>query len=173
MVDAAELERLQQLKGLQILDTPDEQAFDDIVSAAASLCDAPAALITFVDETRCWFKAQVGISGTHTPRHISFCNHLVGHREPMVVTDAESDPRFADNPLVTAAPGIRFYAGVPLIRDGSVLGAICVVDFVPREISSAQLQALQALARHVVTYLELRLTLATLKDALNGSESAV
>lgn len=172
MVDPVERERLKQLEGLQILDTQHEQAFDDIVAAAASLCDAPSALITFVDETRCWFKAQVGISGTHTPRNISFCNHLVGHNEPMVVTDAASDPRFADNPLVTDAPGIRFYAGVPLIRDGFVLGALCVVDFIPREITSAQLQALQALARHLVTYLELRQTLATLKTALHGSDAA-
>jgi hypothetical protein len=159
-------ERLRRLRALRILDTAPERAFDEITRAAASLCDAPVALITFVDEERCWFKAKVGLDGTHTPRTISFCSHLVGHDTPLVVPDAETDPRFATNPLVTSPPGIRFYAGAPLLRDGYVLGALCVVDFVPRQITATQLEALEALARHVVTYLELREALLTLQAAV-------
>src|SRR5690349_21772527 len=99
-------------------------------------------------------QGKVGTEGTHTPCPISFCNHLVAHDTPLVVTDTEQDFRFSANPLVTSAPRIRFYAGVPLIQEGHVLGALCVVDFVPPQISASQMEALEALARHIVAYLE-------------------
>ncbi|MGQ9865555.1 MAG: PAS domain S-box protein, partial [Pseudanabaenaceae cyanobacterium] len=149
--------RLIALKQCNVLDTPPEPEFDDLVQAAAALCEVPVALISLVDETRQWFKAKLGLTPSETPRDVAFCAHAILQSDVMVVEDARQDPRFADNPLVTGEPWIRFYAGVPLTTTANLnLGTLCVIDFVPRTLTSERLVGLQALARQVTRQLERR-----------------
>lgn len=157
-VVADERLRLAALYHYEVLDTAPEVAFDDIALLAAHICEAPIALVSFVDEHRQWFKARVGIDSQQTARDISFCTHTIRRPdELLVVPDALADPRFSENPLVAAGPCIRFYAGAPLVApDGHALGALCVKDVVPRSLDAQQQQALRALSRQVVTLLELR-----------------
>jgi hypothetical protein len=152
-----EPKRLATLDSYAILDTPPEESFNGIAELAASILGVPIALISLVDAERQWFKARHGLSATETPRDISFCSHVVAERAPLIVTDASVDPRFADNPLVTGEPRVRFYAGVPLrTEDGCVLGTLCAIDHHARTPSPQQLDALRVLASHVVSLLELR-----------------
>jgi signal transduction histidine kinase len=154
---ANETDRLAALYSLNVLDSGPEQDFDDVVALAANVCDVPMALVTMVDFDRQWFKAQVGTDLTETPRELSFCAHAILGTDLLVVPDARQDPRFADNPAVHVAGGIRFYAGAPLVTtDGYALGALCVLDSRPRRLEIEQLQALRALARQVTAQLELR-----------------
>src|SRR6187399_3024919 len=112
-----EAKRLELLDACRIIYTPAEQAFDEVARLAADLCGTEIALITLVDSDQQWFKARVGVEQTGTARDLSFCGHCINKRHPMVVEDTHKDPRFADNPLVTGDPGLRFYAGVPLLLD--------------------------------------------------------
>ena len=149
--------RLAALHRYQVLDTPPEKALDDLTSLAAQICDVPIALISLVDKERQWFKSKVGISLTETKRNLSFCSHALKDRRVLEIADATRDERFADNPLVTGQPHIRFYAGSPLITpDDQALGTLCVIDRVPRQLTKNQEQALQVLARQAMTHLELR-----------------
>jgi len=149
--------RLAALKQYEVLDTQPEQALDDLTSLAAAICGAPIAMISLIDEKRQWFKSKVGLEMAETPRDISFCGHAVQQRELFIVPDATRDDRFADNPLVTGDPNICFYAGAPLVNpDNMALGALCVIDHVPRTLTPAQEKALRVLARQVILYLELR-----------------
>ena len=149
--------RLAALHEYRLLDTSPEAAFDDITQLAARLCDVPIALVSLVDIDRQWFKSRVGLDSTQTAREMAFCAHTILENKPLVVTDATLDARFADNPLVTGDPGIRFYAGAPLVTpSGFALGALCVIDVQPRELGAAQLSALQGLARAVTAQMELR-----------------
>jgi PAS domain S-box-containing protein len=146
-----EAERLAALRALEILDTPPEESFDELTALAAYICQTPMALISLIDQERQWFKSKLGVSLFETPRDISFCQHTVFRRDLFVVPDSLADPRFAQNPLVTSAPGIRFYAGVPLLTpEGHPLGAFAVMDHQPRELNAEQLQALRTLSRVVV-----------------------
>jgi serine/threonine-protein kinase len=152
-----EEERLALLKACNILYTPAEEAFDDVARLAADLCDTEIALITLVDSDRQWFKARVGVEQTGTARDLSFCGHCITKRDPLVVEDTLLDQRFADNPLVTGEPKLRFYAGVPLlIDDGSSVGALSVASRAPRSLSARQLEALRRLARQIARELRLR-----------------
>ncbi len=152
-----EAARLDALRQYQVLDTPPEEAFDDLVRIAAQICGTPVALISLVDVQRQWFKARVGIEAQETPRDLAFCAHAILGEDVMVVPDATQDARFADNPLVTGETHIRFYAGAPLIApDHHALGTLCVVDREPHPFSEEQRQALAALARQTVAQLELR-----------------
>ncbi len=150
--------RLQELRSYQVLDTQAEQAYDDVVMLASYICDTPIALISLVDEDRQWFKARTGLNAMETPRGQAFCAHAITNPEcVMEVQNAIEDQRFADNPLVTGDPGIRFYAGAPLLTpSGAALGTVCVIDRVPRKLSERQSAALQALSRQVVQLLALR-----------------
>ena len=153
-----EAERLAELKRLAILDTSEEQAFDDITRMAASLCGTPIALITLIDDKRQWFKSRVGIQATETPREAAFCAHAIQTPDaPFVVRDATQDERFVANPLVTGDPNIRFYAGAPLVsRNGQALGTVCVIDRTPRDITPEQLEQLQFMAQQVIELMEAR-----------------
>lgn len=168
-----EVERLEALHRYQVLDTVPEQDYEDLVALAATICQSPMASLTLVDSERQWFKAVVGISVRETCREDSFCAHAILDSEVFQVEDAASDDRFAGNPFVTGDPGIRFYAGAPLITpDGLALGTLCVVDTSPRCLSPEQVQALAALSRQAVSLLELRRQRLVDAERLAGLGSA-
>ena len=150
--------RLAELRRLAIMDTSEEQAFDDLTRMAASLCGTPIALITLVDDKRQWFKSRLGLQATETPREMAFCAHAIQTPDvPFVVRDATQDERFVANPLVTGDPNIRFYAGAPLVStNGQALGTLCVIDRTPRDVTPEQLEELQFMAQQVIDLLEAR-----------------
>jgi PAS domain S-box-containing protein len=154
---ADERARQAALDAYAILDTPPEQAFDDLVLLASTICGVPIAYLSLIDGDRQWPKATLGYDLQEMPRDASFCGHAILGREVLVVPDARADARFADNPLVLDGPRIRFYAGAPLTTpDGHAVGALCVVDSQARQLTDDQLASLEALARQVVSQLELR-----------------
>ncbi len=151
-----EEQRLVRLRGLGILDTPPQKAFDDISSLAQVICGTPVALITLIDRDRQWFKSCVGIELTETDRAIGFCSHAILEPDQvLVVEDMCQDARFQHNPLVTGPHHVRFYAGAPIVtRDGFALGTVCAVDQMPRRLHSKQIDALRHLAGLVATLIE-------------------
>jgi GAF domain-containing protein len=135
-VPVDENERIGELHSLGILDTPAEARFDRITRTAARIFNVPIALITFVDSHRQWFKSSKGVSVRETPRNISFCGHAILEDHILYIPNALNDERFADNPLVTGQPGIRFYAGCPLLGPGGhKIGTMCIADSKPRTLS--------------------------------------
>ena len=163
-----EAKRLEALHRYELLDTPPERTYDDFTQIASYICGTPIASITLIDANRQWFKARVGLDSTETPREHAFCAHTIMEEKLLLVEDATSDARFASNPFVTDAPHIRFYAGVPLIdSEGFGLGALCVIDRKPRQLSPDQLGILSALARQVVTQFEHRRVSSSLAAALS------
>jgi GAF domain-containing protein len=149
--------RLQELRSYGVLDSPDEQAFDDIGALVRDIAGTPIGIISLVDENRQWFKSCIGLDAKETPRNISFCGHTILQRTPLLINDALDDPRFCDNPLVTGEPGIRFYAGAPILLDnGTALGTVCVIDRKPRELSLMQRSALRLLRQTAAHLVELR-----------------
>ncbi len=158
-IPANETERLAALHRYKILDTPPEAAFDRITTLAARLFNMPIALISLVDESRAWFKSCIGFTAREVPRDATLCSFAVLTNEPLIISDTRLDERFACNPFVQSEPGVRFYAGAPLLsRDGFNLGTLCLLDTQPRNWFSAEQQAtLVDLAAMVVDELELRL----------------
>jgi PAS domain S-box-containing protein len=160
-----EADRLAALRTYEILDTPPEEAFDDLVAVASAVCGTPIALISLVDEGRQWFKARVGLDARETRREVSFCAHAILEAGTMVVEDARADERFRDNPLVTGEPWIRFYAGAPIrTPEGQPIGTLCVIDRTARTLTPERQRVLEALARRVTAELELRRTGRLLKE---------
>ncbi|MFF5082043.1 ATP-binding protein [Actinoplanes sp. NPDC000266] len=155
---ANEPARLAALHDAQVLDTPPEEDFDDIALLASEICGTPMGLVSLVDRDRQWFKAKVGLDLEETDRDLSFCSHTIHGHDLLEVPDATADPRFADNPVVLReAGGVRFYAGAPVVLDGTYsVGTVCVVDHVPRTLTSSQKRALRSLAKHAAVQLELR-----------------
>ncbi|WP_296272245.1 ATP-binding protein [Pseudomonas sp. UBA6323] len=153
-----EQQRLAALHSLELLDSPPEAMFDHITALAAQICDTPIALISLVDAQRQWFKSRVGLDAEQTARELAFCAHAVHADALLEVDNALEDARFRDNPLVTSAPDIRFYAGVPL-HDGKglALGTLCVIDRQPRHLDNHQRSQLQHLAQLTGELFELRL----------------
>lgn len=159
---------LDALWALQVLDTSAEPALDALARAASLACGVPIALISLVDEHRQWFKANVGLDGvTETPRELAFCAHAVLGDDVMVVPNATKDTRFADNPLVTGEPDIRFYAGAPLqLAGGETIGTLCVIDRQPHTPDAVQLETLRCLATAVVAALESRVAKQRIEAAV-------
>jgi diguanylate cyclase (GGDEF)-like protein len=153
-----EARRLAALRRYRILDSLPEPVYDDVVKIASAVCGTPQAVVTFIEESRQWFKASLGIEGEETPREIAFCDQAIRRPgEVTVVNDASLHPLFRNYPQVTGPDHLRFYAGAPMVTpDGHALGTVCVIDRVPRQIDAGQVAALGSLARIVVQLLELR-----------------
>jgi diguanylate cyclase (GGDEF)-like protein/PAS domain S-box-containing protein len=164
--------RLAALRSLDILDTPAEAEFDALVQAASTVCGTPISLVSLVDEDRQWFKANHGLPGaTQTPRYMAFCSHAILDDELFVVNDALADERFADNPLVTGAPDIRFYAGAPVrLSDGQRVGTLCVIDRRARQLDATQRDVLISLSKAVSRALEGRHATQHLRAAVDELE---
>jgi CheY-like chemotaxis protein len=154
---ADEAERLRALRELTSLSSARDSEFDMIVELTAIACEAPLALISFMDAERGWTKAAFGISPTEATRDDSFCAHTILSRELLEVPDTTSDFRFAENPFVTGEPFVRFYAGMPLVTsDGHAIGSLCVGDRISRVLTARQRVALEKFAAYIVSVLELR-----------------
>ena len=168
---ADEEQRIAALRELRVLDTSREERFDRVTELAARLFDVPISLISLVDVDRQWFKSCYGLEATETSRDVSFCAHAIAVDETLVIENALADPRFADNPLVTGQPSIRFYAGQPLHgRDDQLIGTLCLIDRVPRKFSELDKRMLRNLAGIVETELNL-ISLADLSRQLFESQS--
>ena len=149
-IPANDSQRLDALRELLILDTPPEQRFDRIVQFAAEEFDMPIVLVSLVDAKRQWFKARVGLDACETDRESSFCGHAIHRPELFIVENALDDERFFDNPLVTGAPHIRFYAGAPLqLPGGEIVGTLCMIDSRPRRLDAVD-QAIFSSLRELV-----------------------
>jgi diguanylate cyclase len=156
-IPANDGDRLAELHSYGVLDTPEEEAFNDIGHLARTIANTPIGIVSLVDENRQWFKSCIGIGAKETPRAISFCGHTILQRQPLIIEDARNDPRFCDNPLVVGPPWIRFYAGFPLVSaNGLSLGSLCALDLQPSSLDASQIDALRRLARQAVKLMELK-----------------
>jgi two-component sensor histidine kinase len=170
----SETARLAALRRYDILDADTDAIFDDFVKIAAEICNAPIALVSFVDEARQWFAAELGLGTKETPIDQSVCAHAIRQSDVFVVPDLAVDPRFTENPLVTGAPNLRFYAGAVLTTpEGLPLGSMCILDTEPRPagLTARQAETLEALARQVMAQLQLRLALRQLTAAAAAQET--
>lgn len=174
-VPANEVQRLKSLLSYDVLDTPPEVDFDALTRVASHSLNTPAAVVGLLDADRLWFKSRIGLEVPQLDRDIAFCAHAVMRPgEVLVIEDLTQDDRFKDNPLVTNAPYLRFYAGAPLVDpNGLALGTLAVVDTKPRELSGKHTDLLKDLSVLAMTTLEnrrraLMLTRLALTDHLTG-----
>lgn len=168
-----EAARIKALQEFEILDTDPEGAFDDITRLVAHICGTPIAAVSLVDSERLWFKSKVGLDAPEVGRDVAFCSHAILKPELLVVPDALKDIRFADSPLVASGPQLRFYAGTPLTTsDNIAVGALCAIDYVPRDLTPEQKEALEILGRQVVTQIKLRRNLAVIEAALQQRQQS-
>jgi diguanylate cyclase (GGDEF)-like protein len=169
--NAKEAARLASLDALGIMDTPPEAALNEAVQLAATICDTPIALISVIDDRRQWFKAKFGLTISETPREHAFCAYAIRENRVFVVPDPRLDPRFRDNPMVTDAPNIRFYAGAPFYSpEGHPLGTICVIDTIPRALSAKQTTALLILSHQVTSQIARSSQINKLREGLAETE---
>lgn len=170
--DGPEAARLEKLEEYDILDTPNEESFDRVARLISQIFGVEIGIVSMIDGHRQWYKAIQGLVARETSLSESFCRYTLQGDTATVVPDATLDPRFADNPMVTGGPRIRFYAGVPLrTRDGFNLGTLCAIDSKPREFGSKDIAILEDLARVVIHDLELSQQAAV--DTLTGTLSRV
>ncbi len=163
--------RLEKLREYDILDTPAERTFERITRVAARFFDVPMAAVSLLDERRLWRKARYGLRASEHCRESSFCGYAILQNEVLVVPDARADVRFADNPHVVGSPHVRFYAGAPLCaEDGSRLGALCVMDRVPRPFTAAEKEMLADLASIVLDEMDLRRAAIRLRTEVKGHQ---
>ena len=168
-----EAARLEWLRQSRVLDSPREATFDDITQLTARICSVPIAAINLVDEERQWCKSSVGLDVVEIPRDNAFCAHALLDPELFIVPDTTLDERFADNPFVTGEQQFRFYAGAPLVTsDGVILGALCLIDRIPRRLDDGQKSALALLARQVVDRIELQRRIALQEILIMEREDA-
>jgi diguanylate cyclase (GGDEF)-like protein/PAS domain S-box-containing protein len=166
-----EAERLAALYELDLLDTAPEKEYEDLVRLASAICKVPISQFTLVDCDRQWFKASLGSDGAETHRRLSFCSHAIQQQGLMTVEDARADVRFRENPLVTGAPHIRFYAGMPVRAPGGApIGTLCVIDTVPRTLTIEQREGLAILAGQVESRLQLRANSKIIKRTMAENE---
>nr|WP_294905685.1 GAF domain-containing protein [uncultured Lacibacter sp.] len=160
--------RLADLQLYDLLDTPEEESFDELRELAAQICNCPVSLITLLDKNRQWFKSKQGLDEKETSRDLAFCSHAILQDDVMVVEDATKDERFFDNPIVAGNMNVRFYAGAPIVSPtGQNLGTICVLDTKPGKLSPAQERALEILSGQVTKLLELRLKTKVIEQRAN------
>lgn len=153
---ANEAQRLENLQTYAILDTAQEQIWNDLAELAAYICETPISAISFVDQERQWFKSVIGLETRETSRDMAFCAYAILQPEPLIIPNTLADPRFEKNELVLQEPEIRFYAGAPIIsEEGFELGSICVIDRQPRELKPEQIEALKSLSRQVSSLLNM------------------
>jgi signal transduction histidine kinase len=162
-----EYERVKALIDYAILDTSTERSYDNITLLASHICDTPIAVVSLIDQGRQWFKSKIGLEMNETPRAISVCSYTIEIGDAIILPDLKEDERFANNPLVTRSPKIRFYAGAPLITpSGYSIGTLAVMDYKPRQIDETKVQDLKILAEQVVANLEIRKLNSTLKSQM-------
>jgi len=143
-----EEERIASLRKTGLLDSTPDPRFDDITKLAASTFEVTTAVVSLIDVDRQWFLSSCGLSASETSRDVAFCAHTINEDQFMVVGDAQADPRFMNNPLVTSDPYIRFYAGV-IISDpsGLPLGTLCIFDPKPRMFGMQEQNTLRMMAK--------------------------
>ena len=148
-----ELERLATLKNLQILDTEAESSFDALTEIARLHFSMPIVTISLVDEERQWFKSHSGLGVCETDRDVAFCNYTILSNEIYEVTDASEHPTFKENPLVISGPNIRYYCGAPIIVNGAIVGAFCLIDSLPHQSMTADDRALLSRLAYLASHL--------------------
>ncbi|MEG8055473.1 PAS domain S-box protein [Sphingomonas sp. 22L2VL55-3] len=158
-LSAYETQRLAALAHYDVMDTPREAAFDEVVELVAAICEAPIAIVNLIEDGRQFFKAEVGLGVRETPLDTSFCGQAILQEDFLLVPDATGDPRFNCNPSVTGEPHLRFYAGAVLKSpDGFPIGTLCVLDHRPRDLTDVQKRTIRIMAKQVMVQLEQRLT---------------
>lgn len=168
-----EKERLAELYRYELLDTPCEKDFDDMVKLASQICKVPVSAISLIDSGRQWFKARVGLNDAETRRDMAFCSHAILEKELMQVPDLSHDHRFTDHPYVVNN-GARFYAGMPLVTErGFTLGTLCVIDTIPRNLTAEQTFALKVLAGQIMHMIELRMRNRELQNLTRTQERII
>jgi hypothetical protein len=163
------MDRLTELQSYHILDTSPEKEFDDLAILAAAICETPVSLISFIDDTRQWYKSKIGLTEAEVPIAETFCQYTLDNpNELLLVTDPKQEERFQNNPSVLKEGGIAFYAGAPLVSPrGNVIGTVCVIDYKTRQMSELQKKALSIIANKTMRFLEQRKTILLQKNEID------